>query len=86
MEGFKVRSIFIRAGSASETMRFLLSSSDMYDNEICGADCGEDSQNRLIFRVFRLFSAIFWVFRVPLTPSFVGSNPATPAIIDSVEP
>ena len=53
-------------------MRFLLSSSDMYDNEICGADCGEDSQNRLIFRVFRLISAVFWVFRVPLTPSFVA--------------
>ena len=31
------------------------------------------------YRVFRLFLAIFWVFRVPLTPSFVGSNPATPA-------
>ena len=52
----------------------------------CGVNCGEDSQNRLIFRVFRLISAVFEVFRVPLTPSFVGSNPATPAIMDSVEP
>ena len=51
----------------------------MYDNMICGADCGEDSQNRLNFRVFWLISAAFEVFRVPLTPSFVGSNPATPA-------
>ena len=60
-------------------MRFWSLSSDMYDNVICGADCGEDRQNRLIFRVFRLISAVFEVFRVPLTPSFVGSNPATPA-------
>ena len=29
--------------------------------------------------VFWLISAVFEVFRVPLTPSFVGSNPATPA-------
>ena len=53
-------------------MRFCSLPSDMYDNEICGVDCGEDRQNRLIFRVFRLISAIFGVFRVPLTPSFVA--------------
>ena len=35
----------------------------MYDNEICGVDCGEDSQNRLNFRVFRLISAIFLGFQ-----------------------
>ena len=61
-------------------MRFCSLPFDMYDNMICGVDRGEDRQNRLIFRVFRLISAVFEVFRVPLTPSFVGSNPATPAI------
>ena len=61
-------------------MRFCSLPFDMYDNMICGVDRGEDRQNRLIFRVFRLISAVFEVFRVPLTPSFVGSNPATPAM------
>ena len=34
--------------------------------------------------VFWLISAVFEVFRVPLTPSFVGSNPG-PATLESFE-
>ena len=33
---------------------------------------GKKVKIRRFYRVFRLFSAIFWVFRVPLTPSFVA--------------
>ena len=44
-------------------MRFCSLPFDMYDNMICGVDRGEDRQNRLIFRVFRLISAVFEVLQ-----------------------
>ena len=42
-------------------------------------------QKWAILGIFWCFWAIFEVFCIPLTPSFVGSNPATPAKLDSVE-
>ena len=43
------------------------------------------AKSRHFYGFFARFRAIFGALQRTLTPSFVGSNPATPAKLDSVE-